>query len=191
MEYQGFRDSAKPCAIELYIHNTNLNLDRDVISGYIKMKELAGEHQNKIVGINLQLVQQEVQGQSKSLPMPMTGQAAIEQAQNGGQKYLLRVLKDFQVVDGCQEEGDTVDFRLPLRAASSGHITPTVKNVCNKFSMRYFVRIVLKTSALYRVEVEKAKKENDSEENESFENLQEKDEELDVESNFIEVTLWR
>ena len=53
MEYQGFRDSAKPCAIELYIHNTNLNLDRDVISGYIKMKELAGDHQNKIIGINL------------------------------------------------------------------------------------------------------------------------------------------
>ena len=79
-------------------------------------------------------------------------------------------------MDGCQEEGDIVDFRLPLRAASSQYITPTVKNVCNKFSMRYFLRIVLKTASLYRVEVEKAKakKENDSEEDkESFENLEE------------------
>ena len=42
--------------------------------------------------------------------------------------------------------------------------------------MRYFLRIVLKTASLYRVEVEKtkAKKENDSEEDkESFENLEE------------------
>ena len=44
MEYYGFRDSAKPCSVEFYIHNTNLNLDKDVISGYIKMKELASEH---------------------------------------------------------------------------------------------------------------------------------------------------
>lgn len=67
-----------------------------------------------------------------------------------------------------------------------------MKNVCNKFSMRYFLRIVLKTDALFRVGVEKSKREQDSEEKEeSFENMEEKVEELDVESNFIEVVLWR
>ena len=104
----------------------------------------------------------------------------------------MRIIKDYQIVDGCQEEGDVVDFRLPLRAASSQYISPTVKNVCNKFSMRYFLRIVLKTDALFRVGVEKSKREQDSEEKEeSFENMEEKVEELDVESNFIEVVLWR
>ena len=44
IEYQGFRDSAKPCAIEVYLHQTNLNIDRDIISGFIRMKELASEH---------------------------------------------------------------------------------------------------------------------------------------------------
>ena len=58
--------------------------------------------------------------------------------------------------------------------------------------MRYFLRIVLKTDALFRVGVEKSKREQDSEEKEeSFENMEEKVEELDVESNFIEVQLWR
>ena len=44
IEYQGFRDSAKPCAVEVYLHQTNLNIDRDIISGFIRMKELASEH---------------------------------------------------------------------------------------------------------------------------------------------------
>ena len=51
---------------------------------------------------------------------------------------------------------------------------------------------MLKTDALFRVGVEKSKREQDSEEKEeSFENMEEKVEELDVESNFIEVVLWR
>ena len=82
-------------------------------------------------------------------------------------------------MDGCCEQGDTVDFRLPLRAACSKYLTPTVKNVYNKFSLRFFVRIVIHTSALYRVEQEKKKKENESEEEkEDFEHLEDYEEEL-------------
>ena len=44
IEYQGFRDSDKPAKIELYLHQTNLNIDRDIISGYLRMKELHVDH---------------------------------------------------------------------------------------------------------------------------------------------------
>jgi len=72
-------------------------------------------------------------------------------------------------------------------------MTPTAKNVFNKFSLRYFIRIVLQTISLYRVETDKEKKEeNENEEqDEEFEHLDECEEELDMETNFIEVVLWR
>ena len=53
------------------------------------------------------------------MPLPMMGQAFSEQMQGGAQPYTLRVIKDYQIMDGCCDEGDTIDFRLPLRGASS------------------------------------------------------------------------
>ena len=79
----------------------------------------------------------------------------------------MRVLKEYEIVDGCCEEGDIVDFRIPLRGACCKYVTPSVKNVFNKFSVRFFVRIVLQTAALYRVTKEKKKKNEDSENEEA------------------------
>ena len=47
-------------------------------------------------------------------------------------------------MDGCCEKGDFIDFRLPLRGACSQYLTPTVKNVFNKFTVRFYIRIVIK-----------------------------------------------
>ena len=53
IDFCGFRAAEKPCQIELYIHNLNLEIDRDQISGYLCMKELAPEIQSRIKNVKL------------------------------------------------------------------------------------------------------------------------------------------
>lgn len=101
--------------------------------------------------MKIQLVQQEVQGSTKSLPPPMVGQPFVDQMNSGVQPYKLRVIKDFQIMDGCCDEGDTIDFRIPLRGASCRFLCPTVKNVYNKYSVRFFIRFVLFIRVRFRV----------------------------------------
>lgn len=43
IDFCGFRASEKPCQIEIYLHNCNLHIDKDQISGYMHMRELAQE----------------------------------------------------------------------------------------------------------------------------------------------------
>ena len=131
----------------------------------------------------------------------MLGQEFTEQMNTGAcLPYRLRVVKDFQIMDGCCEEGDTIDFRLPLRAACSRYLCPTVKNVYNKFSVRFFVRVVIFVKVRYRVAAKK-KRENANEgassedENErealsgesDLENIESYSEQSELTSNFIEV----
>ncbi len=107
-------------------------------------------------------------------------------------------------MDGCCDEGDTIDFRMPLRAASCRFLCPTVKNVYNKFSVRFFLRLVIFVKVRYRVaKKEKRESNNDgasSEEDEErealegesdFENIESYSEQTEVASNFLEVQLWR
>lgn len=51
-------------------------------------------------------------------------------------------------MDGCCEKGDFIDFRIPLRGACSKYLTPTVKNVFNKFSVRFYLRLVIKVTTI-------------------------------------------
>lgn len=85
------------------------------------------------------------------MPAPQIGQAFVDQMNSGAQPYKCRVVKDFQIMDGCCDEGDTIDFRLPLRGACCRYLGPTVKNVYNKFSVRYFIRLVFFVKVHYRV----------------------------------------
>ena len=78
IDFCGFRASEKPCKIELYLHKTYLHIDKDQISGYLHMKQLAPEIQSKIQSVKVQLIQQEVQGSTKALPPPMVGQQFID-----------------------------------------------------------------------------------------------------------------
>ena len=43
IDFCGFRASEKPCQMEIYLHNTNLMIDKDQISGSLRMRELAPE----------------------------------------------------------------------------------------------------------------------------------------------------
>ena len=56
------------------------------------------------------------------------------------------------MLDECSEKGDIIDFRLPLRGAP--FLTRTAKNVFNKFSVRFFVKIVLETQQISRTMTE-------------------------------------
>ena len=64
-------------------------------------------------------------------------------------------------MDGCCAEGDTIDFRMALRGASSQYLCPTVKNVYNKFSVRFFVRLLIFIKVRFRI---KAKKQSNNDE---------------------------
>ena len=65
-------------------------------------------------------------------------------------------------MDGCCDEGDTIDFRIPLRGASCKFLCPTVKNVYNKFSVRFFVRFVFFVKVRYRMpKVKQRQSQND------------------------------
>lgn len=62
--------------------------------------------------------------------------------------YKLRVLRSYQVLDGCCEQCDLMKFRLPLRGACSQLLTPTLINAMNKFSVRWFLRICINMAPL-------------------------------------------
>ena len=111
-------------------------------------------------------------------------------------------------MDGCCDEGDIIDFRLPLRGAQCKFLCPSVRNVYNKFSVRFFIRFVLFVKVRYRVAA-KAKKEEEkeshdgasSEESENerealnsddeFQAIESYSEQTEVTSNFLEVQLYR
>lgn len=82
-----------------------------------------------------------------------------------------------------------MDFRLPLRGACSPYLTPTAKNVFNKFSVRYFVRLVLETFEVTR-RVAKSRGDDDDDED-STEELEESEVDSAIESNFHEVIFLR
>lgn len=109
-------------------------------------------------------------------------------------------------MDGCCDEGDTIDFRLPLRGAQSKFLCPSVRNVYNKFSVRFFIRFVLFVKVRFRVAQKPGQEEKEShdgasseEDNErealdgdsEFEEIESYAEQTDVTSNFLEIQLFR
>ena len=121
--------------------------------------------------------------------------------QNGVQLYKLRILKNYQIVDGCIEQDDTIDFRIPLRAACGQYLTPTAKNVYNKFSVRFFVKVVMSVANNYLIKVEKKKRQQKDDEDQSSEEIEDNDDDIemlqriedenDIESNMVELQLLR
>ena len=106
-------------------------------------------------------------------------------------------------MDGCCDEGDTIDFRMALRGACSHYLCPTVKNIYNKFSVRFFVRIVFHIKVRKRVLKKRESSNNDGassedeQETETIDNYSDGEandaysEQTQVCSNFLEVQLWR
>ena len=56
IEFQGFRDCPKPVHMELYLHQTNLNIDRESLTGYLRMKQIAEDIRQRIRSVKIQLV---------------------------------------------------------------------------------------------------------------------------------------
>lgn len=53
--------------------------------------------------------------------------------------YELRTLIRYEIADGCPQQDDKIAFTIPIKGIE--HITPTLKNVFNKFSVRYFIKL--------------------------------------------------
>lgn len=56
----------------------------------------------------------------------------------------MKTLIRYEIADGCPLSDDKISFAIPLKSNAlidDHHITPTLKNVYNKFSVRYFIRL--------------------------------------------------
>jgi hypothetical protein len=85
------------------------------------------------------------------------------------------VLKSYEVIDGCPQSEDIIPFRLPLRGVK--YLTPTLKNVMNKFSVRYYLKCILTEFKPVSVE--------------GTHNNAGEVEEQEVKSSSYEIHLWR
>jgi Vacuolar protein sorting-associated protein 26 len=63
----------------------------------------------------------------------------------------------YEIADGCPLVNDKIPFTIPLKGID--HITPTLKNVVNKFSVRYFIKLGITEIITKRCEGEIERKE--------------------------------
>jgi vacuolar protein sorting-associated protein 26 len=57
--------------------------------------------------------------------------------------YEVKSIKSYEIIDGCPAAGDNIYFRFPLRGVMN--LTPTLKNIFNKFSVRYYLKLMVLT----------------------------------------------
>lgn len=51
--------------------------------------------------------------------------------------YQVRTLIRYEIADGCPVNDDKIAFTLPLKGIE--FVTPTLKNLFNKFSVKYYL----------------------------------------------------
>ena len=101
-------------------------------------------------------------------------------------------------MDGCCEEGDTIEFSLPLRGASSRFLGPTFKNMYKKFSLHFFILFIFFVRVRLRVAAKAKESDNNGESSEKnmrgaidgdsdLENIESFVEQSEVSSDFIEI----
>jgi hypothetical protein len=61
------------------------------------------------------------------------------QTTDGLPPFEIRSLVKYEIADGCPVIDDKIPFTIPLKGMDN--ITPTLKNVINKFSVRYFIKL--------------------------------------------------
>ena len=69
-------------------------------------------------------------------------------------------------------------------------MSPTIKNVFNKFSVRFFLRLVIKITPSAKARVETPSDEENSIDADTQGVIDELDDE-EIDSNYIEVVFWR
>eukprot|EP00347_Sterkiella_histriomuscorum_P012726 403367452 len=166
-----FNYQSLPLLIDLTLTKARLNIDTDCLEGTLKFREVNHLTQLKVLGVNIELIQQEIQVSTNSQQYNQRIQLdQLKECGNNSQGvnnlYQLRTLKTFEAVDGCPPNNETIAFTIPLRGIPK--ITPTLKNVYNKFSAKYYIKCVI---------------------DEIDEDDQEKD--IKVCSNLYEITLYK
>jgi hypothetical protein len=89
-----------------------------------------------VQGFALELVQQEILVTSKS-----NQEIHHEKGTAKGESapYQIRILTRYEIADGCPMKDDKIAFSIPMKGLE--HLTPTLKNIFNKFSVKYFVKL--------------------------------------------------
>ncbi len=87
--------------------------------------------QASIESIRIELVQTEILGTTTS-----TGHQTAEHPKSS------RVIKSLEIVDGCGERGDVIKWRMSVRGTAG--LGPTLKNVENRFNVKYSLRLVVR-----------------------------------------------
>ena len=92
---------------------------------------------------------------------------------------------------------------MPLRGASAKLMAPSTKNVYNKFSVRYFLRVIFTVATKINKRKQKKKRGDDEDssqeeqseaeesENSDWEVLERQEAATTIESNFLEIVLTR
>lgn len=57
--------------------------------------------------------------------------------------FEVRSLVKYEIADGCPVIDDKIPFTIPLKGME--YVTPSLKNVFNKFSVRYFIKMGVAT----------------------------------------------
>jgi len=114
--------------VELSIKKTKVHLEKERIEGRIKFKDASVDTMERVKQVRLDLVQSEIQGATTAQNIDKLPQTS-------------RVVKSFELTDGCPGKGESIPFRMSLRGTPL--LTPTMKNIHNRFNVRYFVRLVV------------------------------------------------
>ncbi|TNV77820.1 hypothetical protein FGO68_gene11911 [Halteria grandinella] len=113
---------------QLQIKKTKINIAQENIQGLLKVKNASTQASENISSFCIEILQQEIQSSTKA------------QATDGGlPPFEIRTLVKYEIADGCPVIDDKIPFTIPLKGMDN--ITPTLKNVINKFSVRYFIKL--------------------------------------------------
>lgn len=124
-----------PLIVKLTLKKSKINIFKENIEGVLKLTHINEETHRMVHGFSIELVQQEIQVSTA--------------ARNGSDKskdeiypFELRTLVKYEIADGCPVEDDKIPFSIPLRGMELG-VTPTLRNVLNKFSVKYFIKLCI------------------------------------------------
>lgn len=119
-----------PLIIDVNLNKSKVSIGKERIEGYLKFREVSTQSQMVVQQVFLAIVQQEGQPINSNYQSSQT-LAPVQ-----------RTLKLFEVVDGCPVKDEVVPFCIPIKGI--GKITPSIQNVYNKFSVKYFYKLVIK-----------------------------------------------
>ncbi|CDW84778.1 vacuolar protein sorting-associated protein 26-like [Stylonychia lemnae] len=151
--------------LEFTLNKAKINIETEFIEGSIKFTEVNLQTQYRVQSVSLQLIQQEIQVSTSSKDFNQKIQLSEQNnhnniGENGQKLYDIRTILNYEVVDGCASNKEVIPFSIPLSEIEE--LTPTLKNVNNKFSVKYYIKCVITELDDEDEDIEKVKTINSS-----------------------------